>query len=39
VESELERRRQREAKLRRERRIVHREAIQAARVAEDELGV
>ena len=39
VESELERRRQREAKLRRERRIVHREAIQAARAAEDELGV
>lgn len=34
VESELERRRQREAKLRRERRIVHREAIQAARAAE-----
>jgi acyl-CoA hydrolase len=39
VGSELERRRQREAKLRRERRIVHREAIQAARAAEDELGV
>ena len=34
VETELERRRQREAKLRRERRIVHREAIQAARAAE-----
>ena len=34
VETELERRRQREAKLRRERRIVHREAILAARTAE-----
>jgi uncharacterized protein (TIGR00369 family) len=34
VESELERRRQREAKLRRERRIVHREAILMARAAE-----
>jgi uncharacterized protein (TIGR00369 family) len=31
VDSELERRRQREAKLRRQRRIAHREAIQAAR--------
>jgi uncharacterized protein (TIGR00369 family) len=34
VGSELERRRQREAKLRRERRIVHREAILTARAAE-----
>jgi hypothetical protein len=35
VESELERRRQREAKLRRQRRTVHREAIQGARAAEE----
>jgi uncharacterized protein (TIGR00369 family) len=35
AETELERRRQREAKLRRERRIAHREAIQAARAAKD----
>lgn len=34
VGSELERRRQREAKLRRERRIEHRKVIQAARAAE-----
>jgi acyl-CoA hydrolase len=33
--SETERRRQREAKLRRERRIAHREAIDAARAAKE----
>jgi uncharacterized protein (TIGR00369 family) len=35
AESEDERRRQREAKLRRERRIVHKEAIDAARAAKE----
>ena len=37
VETEVQRRRQREAKLRRERRIAHKEAIGAARSAKDEL--
>jgi uncharacterized protein (TIGR00369 family) len=37
VETEVQRRRQREAKLRRERRIAHKEAIEAARSAKDEL--
>lgn len=37
VETEAQRRRQREAKLRRERRIAHKEAIEAARSAKDEL--
>jgi acyl-CoA hydrolase len=36
VETEDERRRQGEAKLRRERRIAHKEAIDTARAAEDE---
>ena len=36
AESEVERRRQLEAKLRRERRIAHREAIEAARSAKEE---
>jgi uncharacterized protein (TIGR00369 family) len=38
VETETERRRQREAKLRRERRIVHKEAIRAVRAAESDGG-
>jgi uncharacterized protein (TIGR00369 family) len=37
VESEIQLRRQREAKLRRERRIAHKEAIETARSAKDEL--
>jgi uncharacterized protein (TIGR00369 family) len=37
VASDVQRRRQREAKLRRERRIAHKEAIDAARAAKDEL--
>lgn len=37
VESDIQRRRQLEAKLRRERRIAHMEAIEAARAAKDEL--
>jgi acyl-CoA hydrolase len=38
VETEAERRRQQEAKLRRERRIAHKEAIQSARAAEEQPG-
>jgi len=38
VETEAERRRQQEAKLRRERRIAHKEAIKAARAAEEQTG-
>jgi uncharacterized protein (TIGR00369 family) len=37
VETDVQRRRQREAKLRRERRIAHKEAIEAARAAKQEL--
>jgi acyl-CoA hydrolase len=37
VESDVQRRRQLEAKLRRERRTAHREAIDAARAAEEDL--
>jgi uncharacterized protein (TIGR00369 family) len=38
TETEVQRRRQREAKLRRERRIAHKEAIEAARAAKHHLG-